>query len=84
MMNKKFDLIHKFVAGTIILVFVAIIINLFVGITSNNVTFGVNGITDSRCVHGFVVMQNQNGSTTQLLDEFGKGVPCSQNNIVTQ
>lgn len=44
--------------------------------TSSNVSWGVNGVTESRCIEGYKFVLDRNGGTRQILDEFGKGVRC--------
>ena len=44
--------------------------------TSTNVSWGVNGMTESRCIEGYKFVLDQTGNARQILDEFGKGVRC--------
>ena len=38
---------------------------------------GVSGITETRCVAGYTFVMNMSeGRMVQVLDSFGKGVPC--------
>ena len=43
---------------------------------NNNITVGINGITESRCIEGYKFVVGQDGNARQILDEFGKGVRC--------
>ena len=43
---------------------------------NSNVSFGINGMTEARCIEGYKFIINQDGHTKQILDEFGKGVRC--------
>ncbi|UTS52068.1 hypothetical protein [Synechococcus phage BUCT-ZZ01] len=79
--EKGFTLIEAMIVFTTVAIVFVSVIGIFAAWKNDGVTVGINGVTDSRCVHGYVVMQNQNGSTTQLLDEFGKGVPCNKGEI---
>ncbi len=46
---------------------------------NGNVSFGVNGLTESRCIEGYKFIIGQDGNARQILDEFGKGVRCYPN-----
>ena len=43
---------------------------------TGNVTWGVNGMTESRCIENYKFIVSQDGNARQILDEFGKGVRC--------
>ena len=68
-------------------VFVAVIFLIaapimFGGAPSNgNVTWGINGTTESRCIEGYRFVLDQKGNARQILDEFGKGVKCENPNL---
>lgn len=47
-----------------------------VPVSGNNVSWGVNGMTESRCIENYKFIVSQDGNTRQILDEFGKGVRC--------
>lgn len=47
----------------------------------SNITWGVNGMTESRCIEGYKFVVGQDGHTKQILDEFGKGVRCENPNL---
>ena len=57
-----------------------IVIPVIVGTTrgNSNVTWGVNGMTESRCIEGYKFIVGQDGQARQILDEFGKGVRCEK------
>ena len=44
--------------------------------TGGNVIWGINGVTESRCIEGYKFVIGENGQPRQILDEFGKGVRC--------
>jgi hypothetical protein len=43
---------------------------------TNNVSWGVNGMTESRCIEGYRFVIGERGQPRQIIDEFGKGVRC--------
>lgn len=45
---------------------------------SGSVSFGINGITEMRCINGFQFVIGEGGQARQVLDEFGKGVRCAK------
>ena len=49
---------------------------------NSNISAGINGITESRCIEGYKFVVGQDGNVRQILDEFGKGVRCQQGLIV--
>ena len=55
----------------------SILMTGFAGMSGNsNISVGINGVTESRCIEGYKFIISQD-STRQILDEFGKGVRCS-------
>lgn len=65
------------VVGIIALTVVGIFVNVGRAITDPNVTIGINGTVENRCLGGYQFVIGQNGKPTQILNEFGKGVPCN-------
>lgn len=65
----------------IVLVIIMIAATSAMGIISSSkgdskISFGINGMTESRCIEGYKFIINQDGYTRQILDELGKGVKC--------
>lgn len=75
--QKGFTLIEVMISFVMIMILGTIILNA-VGITSgnSNVSYGVNGMTESRCIENYKFIIDQKGNSRQILDEFGKGVRC--------
>lgn len=46
---------------------------------NSNISIGINGMMETRCVEGYKFIVDQNGNTRQILDEFGKGARCETN-----
>lgn len=44
---------------------------------NSSITYGINGMTEARCIEGYKFIINQDGHTRQILDELGKGVKCN-------
>ncbi len=80
-MNQRgFTLIEMGVViifGLTIIMFVVGVVN---GGGGNNISYGVNGMTESRCIEGYKFILDTKGNTRQILDEFGKGVRCENPN----
>lgn len=55
---------------------IALPVIMGVPISNNNVSWGVNGMTESRCIENYKFIVGQDGNARQILDEFGKGVRC--------
>ena len=65
----------------IVIVFLMSIVMLFAGGKAalegtGNITWGINGMTESRCIEGYKFVVGEKGQARQILDEFGKGVRC--------
>lgn len=74
-----FTLIEGMIAIAIMGIVLAIVAG---GASSMNgigsVSFGINGITEMRCINGFQFVIGEGGQARQVLDEFGKGVRCAK------
>lgn len=63
----------------IVIAILAIVAKLATSVAGTNegtVSFGINGITEMRCINGFQFVIGDGGQARQVLDEFGKGVRC--------
>lgn len=40
------------------------------------VSFGINGLVETRCIGGYLFVIGENSSARQVMDEFGRGVKC--------
>ncbi len=47
---------------------------------NSNISYGINGMTESRCIEGYKFILGTDGNARQILDEFGKGVKCENPN----
>lgn len=56
---------------------ISLIVFLSVSSGSNNVSFGINGITETRCIDGFKFVIGDRGRAEQILDSNGKGISCN-------
>ena len=78
MKQRGFTLIEMMVA----VVIAGILFLLVAGATGGqgNLSIGINGLTESRCIEGYKFIVGQEGQARQILDEFGKGVRCENPN----
>ena len=76
--ERGFTLIEMMVCIVIIATLGLIAVPVLFGTVSptGNVTWGVNGMTESRCIENYKFIVGQDGNARQILDEFGKGVRC--------
>ena len=76
--QKGFTLIEMMVVFVIIMIVFLIALPVIVGVPLNNgnLSIGVNGMTESRCIENYKFIVGQDGNARQILDEFGKGVRC--------
>jgi prepilin-type N-terminal cleavage/methylation domain-containing protein len=80
-MNRKaFTLVEVMVVIVIVAIVVAIVIpwTLQGGKMTqpNNITWGMNGMTETRCIEGYKFIVGRDGRSTQIMDQFGKGISC--------
>lgn len=78
MKQRGVTLIEMMVMFVIITVIGLIAAPVIFGTSKNagNVSWGVNGMTESRCIENYKFIVGQDGGVRQILDEFGKGVRC--------
>lgn len=79
--QKGLTLIELLVVIIIAMVVIMMLATGFAGLSGNsNISIGINGVTEARCIEGYKFIINQDGHTRQILDEFGKGVRCENPN----
>lgn len=76
--QKGFTLIELLIAVAFIAIIGMMAANL-AGFASGNsqVSFGLSGVTEVRCMGGYQFIIGPDGNTRQVLDEFGKGARCA-------
>lgn len=80
--QRGFTLIEMMIV-VVILFTVGLTVMGFVGSASgnSNISWGMNGMTESRCIEGYKFIIGERGQPRQILDEMGKGVKCENPNI---
>ncbi len=80
MKQRGFTLIEVMIVFVMLGIVGTLIVNV-AGFASGNssVSYGINGMTESRCIEGYKFIIGQNSQPRQILDEFGKGVRCYPN-----
>ena len=75
--QKGFTLIELMIATTIIMILISAVVAVTQGHNQGNtISYGVNGMTEMRCIDGYKFIIASQGQTRQVMDEFGKGVKC--------
>ena len=79
MRNKGFTLIELLITIAFLAIVGIVIAGAVssIGNNSSNVSFGVNGIVEMRCING-LEFTISNGRAMQVYDQFGHGVVCNQ------
>jgi prepilin-type N-terminal cleavage/methylation domain-containing protein len=77
MKQKGFTLIEMMV----VIVMIGIVILTVFGAVNgykegNSISWGINGMTEVRCIDGYKFVIGDRGQARQVMDEFGKGVKC--------
>lgn len=78
MRQRGFTFIEVMIA-IVILAIVGKLVLFGTGANSGNISFGLNGLTESRCIEGYKFVIGEHGQPRQILDELGKGVRCYSN-----
>lgn len=73
-----FTLIELIVVVIIIAILTAVAMPAIFGEIkpNNNLSIGVNGMVETRCVNGFQFIVSNDGRATQIMDSYGHGVQC--------
>ena len=80
MKQRGFTLIEIMVVVVIAMIVLSMMATGFAGMRGNsNISYGINGMTESRCIEGYKFIMGTEGTPRQILDEFGKGVKCYPN-----
>jgi len=81
MKQNGFTLIELMIIIAICGILTAIALPVLLGSNqgNNNISIGINGMTESRCIEGYKFIIGQEGQARQILDELGKGVKCEFN-----
>ena len=77
MKQRGFTLIELMICIAIMGIVVSIIVPAFLGAGNNStISWGINGMTEMRCIDGYKFVIGDKGQARQVMDEFGKGVKC--------
>jgi len=81
MKQRGLTLIELMITLVFVLTIGSILVAGFAGLSGNsNISIGVNGMTESRCIEGYKFIIGEHGQPRQILDELGKGVKCENPN----
>lgn len=77
MKQRGFTLFEMIVAIVMMAIGVTVILNIAGAINGQStVSYGINGMTEMRCIDGYKFIVGQEGNVRQVMDEFGKGLKC--------
>lgn len=77
MKQRGFTLIELMVVVVIVMIVATMVMNGIGAMNGNStISFGINGMTEVRCIDGYKFVVGDQGQARQILDEFGKGARC--------
>jgi prepilin-type N-terminal cleavage/methylation domain-containing protein len=76
--QRGFTLIELFITIVIVMIVGTIGFNFYIGSQRgfSNISVGVNGMTESRCIDGYKFIIGGDGQARQIMDSVGHGVQC--------
>lgn len=75
--QRGFTLIEFMIGLIFVSVLVTMVMNGIGAMNGNStISFGINGMTEVRCIDGYKFVVGDQGQARQILDEFGKGARC--------
>jgi len=79
MKTRGFTLIELMISIAIVGILVSVVFSAIkAGGSDSDISFGVNGIVETRCVGGYQFIVGAKGGARQVMDEFGHGVKCQE------
>lgn len=74
--DRYFPKIFAAIFTVIVLLILASVVQCGAAASGGNMSFGVGGLVEKRCINGYQFLVGQEGRIQQVLNESGGGVRC--------
>lgn len=78
MKQRGFTLIEMVILIVMMAIGATMILNIGGMMTGKSaISYGINGVTEMRCIDGYKFVIGEHGQARQVMDEMGKGLKCN-------
>lgn len=70
---KGFTLVELIMVLAVVAMLILVAVG---GVNNTELSYGVNGLSETRCIAGYKHVVGEQGQARQILDENGRGIKC--------